>query len=236
MTVQYARQGHLATLTLDRPAKLNAIDAAMQAALAEAWRRFEADDEAWIAILTGSGRAFCAGADRGWFELIARGEDGLGEFLAGVQRDPYWSGRLSKPTIVAVEGFALGAGLDLVLRADFRVAAENARFQLPEVDLGGMIVLWDNLPYALTTELIAGFRLEAPRAHAAGVLNRLAPPGGALAAAQALAAELLAKPRDALREALRLLRELRHANAIPSQEALRARSTEISRRLAKSKG
>jgi enoyl-CoA hydratase len=236
MTVQYARQGHLATLTLDRPAKLNAIDAAMQAALAEAWRRFEQDDEAWIAILAGSGRAFCAGADRSWFERIARGEDGLGEFLAGVQRDPYWSGQLGKPTIVAVEGFALGAGLDLVLRADFRVAADNARFQLPEVDLGSVIVLWDNLPYALTTELIAGFPLEAPRAHAAGMLNRLAPPGGALAAAQTLAAELLAKPRDALREALRLLRELRHANTIPSQDALRARSTQVSRRLAKPKG
>ena len=231
MTVQYARQDHLATLTLHRPEKLNAIDAPMQAALAAAWQRFEADDEAWVAILTGSGRAFCAGADRSWFQRIAAGEDGLGEFLAGVNRDPYWSGRISKPTLVAVEGFALGAGLDLVLRADLRVAADDARFQLPEVDLGGVIVLWDNLPYALTAELLAGFPLDAPRAHAAGMINRRAPPGGALAAAQALAAELLAKPRDALREALGLLRELRHANTIPSQDALRARSTEITRRL-----
>ena len=231
MTVQYARQGRLATITLHRPEKLNAIDAPMQAALAAAWQRFEADDEAWVAILTGSGRAFCAGADRRWFERIAAGEDGLGEFLAGVNRDPYWSGRISKPTLVAVEGFALGAGLDLVLRADLRVAADDARFQLPEVDLGGVIVLWDNLPYALTAELLAGFPLDAPRAHAAGMINRRAPPGGALAAAQALAAELLAKPRDALREALGLLRELRHANTIPSQDALRARSTEITRRL-----
>ena len=84
MTVQYARQDHLATLTLHRPEKLNAIDAPMQAALAAAWQRFEADDEAWVAILTGSGRAFCAGADRSWFQRIAAGEDGLGEFLAPV--------------------------------------------------------------------------------------------------------------------------------------------------------
>lgn len=232
MTVHYARQGHLATITLDRPAKLNAIDAPLQAALAAAWQRFEADDDAWVAILTGNGRAFCAGADRSWFERIAAGEDGMGEFLAGVGRDPYWSGQLTKPTVVAVEGYALGAGLDLVLRADLRVAAGNARFQLPEVDLGSVIVLWDNLPYALTAELLAGFPLEAPRAHAAGMLNRLAPPGGALAEAQALAAELLAKPRAALRAALGLLRELRHANTIPSQQALRARSTELARRLA----
>ena len=231
MTVQYARQDHLATLTLHRPEKLNAIDAPMQAALAAAWQRFEADDEAWVAILTGSGRAFCAGADRSWFQRIAAGEDGLGEFLAGVNRDPYWSGRISKPTLVAVEGFALGAGLDLVLRADLRVAADNARFQLPEVDLGGVIVLWDNLPYALTAELLARLPLDARRAHAAGMINRLAPPGEALVAAHALAAELLAKPRDALRAALGLLRELRHANTVPSQDALRARSTAIARRL-----
>jgi enoyl-CoA hydratase len=232
MTVQYATQGHLATLTLDRPAKLNAIDAPMQAALAAAWERFEQDEDAWIAILTGNGRAFCAGADRSWFERIARGEDGMGEFLAGVNRDPYWSGALSKPTIVAVEGLALGAGLDLVLRADLRVAADNARFQLPEVDLGSVIVLWDNLPYALTAELLAGFPLDAPRAHAAGMLNRLAPPGGALAAAETLAAELLAKPRDALRAALGMLRGIRQTNVVPSQDALRARSTEVARQLA----
>jgi enoyl-CoA hydratase len=232
MTVQYATQGHLATLTLDRPAKLNAIDAPMQAALAAAWERFEQDEDAWIAILTGNGRAFCAGADRSWFERIARGEDGMGEFLAGVNRDPYWSGALSKPTIVAVEGLALGAGLDLVLRADLRVAADNARFQLPEVDLGSVIVLWDNLPYALTAELLAGFPLDAPRAHAAGMLNRLAPPGGALAAAETLAAELLAKPRDALRAALAILRGIRQTNVVPSQDALRTRSTEVARQLA----
>ncbi|MCC7462123.1 MAG: enoyl-CoA hydratase/isomerase family protein [Gammaproteobacteria bacterium] len=232
MTVQYARQGHLATITLDRPEKLNAIDAATQVGLAQAWQRFELDEEAWIAILTGSGRAFCAGGDRSWFERIARGEDGLGEFLAGVNRDPYWSGRLTKPSIVAVEGMALGAGLDLVLRADLRVAAEDARFQLPEVDLGSIIVLWDNLPYALTAELLAGLPLDARRAHAAGLINRLAPPGSALACAEALAAELLAKPRDALRAALAFLREFRHANTIPSQNTLRERSTLIGRQLA----
>ena len=231
MAVHYTLQGNLATITLDRPAKLNAIDADTQAALAAAWRRFEQDEDAWIAILAANGRAFCAGADRSWFARIASGADGLGEFLAGVNRDPYWSGQLTKPTIVAVEGFALGAGLDLVLRADFRVAAEDARFQLPEVDLGSVIVLWDNLPYALTAELLAGLPLEARRAHAAGMINRLAPRGGALACAQALAAELLAKPRAALRAALGILRELRHANAIPSQDALRERSTEVSRRL-----
>jgi enoyl-CoA hydratase/carnithine racemase len=232
MSVQYTKQGHVVTLTLDRAAKLNAIDAPMQAALAEAWRRFEQDDDAWIAILTGNGRAFCAGADRSWFERIARGEDGLGEFLAGVERDPYWSGALRKPTIVAVEGAAIGAGVDLVLRADLRVAAEDARLQLREVDLGGVLVLWDNLPYALAAELVAGLPLAAARALAAGIFNRLAPPGGALACAQGLAAELLAKPPQALRAALQILREIRHANAVPSQAALRARSSAAARRLA----
>ena len=64
MPVDYIRDGHLVTIALNRPAKLNAIDAPMQAALAAAWTRFEQDADAWLAILTGNGRAFCAGADR----------------------------------------------------------------------------------------------------------------------------------------------------------------------------
>jgi enoyl-CoA hydratase/carnithine racemase len=232
MSVEYARSGRLVRITLNRPAKLNAIDAAMQAALAAAWTRYQQDDDAWLAILTGHGRAFCAGADRSWFEGMVRGEDGPGIFRAGIDRDPYWSGSIDKPTIVAVNGAALGAGVDLVLHADLRVAAEDASFRLPEVDLGGVLVLWDNLPYAITAELIAGCELGAPRAHAVGLINRLAPAGGALECARAWAEELLAKPPLALRAALRVLRDIRNANAAPSNPALRDLGTNVSRRLA----
>jgi len=234
MPVEYVKSGHLVTITLDRPARLNAIDEEMQAALAAAWTRYEQDEDAWLAILAANGRAFCAGADRSWFERIARGEDGLGLFLQGVNRDPYWSGAISKPTIAAVNGLTVGAGVDLVLRADLRVAADNAVFQLREVDLGGVLVLWDNLPYAITAEMVAGAELSAQRAHAIGMINRLAPPGGVLECARAWARELLAKPPRALRQALQILRDIRNANAVPPTRALRDLTTDASRRLAAS--
>jgi enoyl-CoA hydratase/carnithine racemase len=234
MPVEYVKSGHLVTITLNRPAKLNAIDAPMQAALAAAWTRYEQDEDAWLAILSANGRAFSAGADRSWFERIARGEDGLGLFLQGVNRDPYWSGAIDKPTIAAVNGVTIGAGVDLVLRADLRVAAEDATFQLREVDLGGVLVLWDNLPYAITAEMIAGAEFSAQRAHAVGMINRLAPAGGALECARAWAGELLAKPPLALRRALKILRDIRNANAVPSTPELRNLTTDASRRLAAS--
>jgi enoyl-CoA hydratase/carnithine racemase len=234
MPVEYLKSGHLVTITLDRPDKLNAIDETMQLALAGAWTRYQQDDDAWLAILTANGRAFCAGADRSWFERVARGEDGLGQFLQGVNRDPYWSGAITKPTIAAVNGLTIGAGLDLVLRADLRVAADDARFQLREVDLGGVLVLWDNLPYAITAEMIVGTEISAQRAHAVGMINRLAAPGGALECARAWAEELLAKPPLALRQALQIMRDIRNANVAPSMRALRDLSTEAARRLAAS--
>ncbi len=234
MPVEYVKSGHLVTITLDRPAKLNAIDEEMQAALAAAWVRYEQDEEAWLALLTANGRAFCAGADRCWFERIARGEDGLGLFLQGINRDPYWSGAISKPTIAAVNGMTIGAGLDLVLRADLRVAAQDSVFQLREVDLNGVLVLWDNLPYAIAAEMTAGAELSAQRAHAVGMINRLASPGAALDCARAWAEELLAKPPLALRQALQILRDIRNANSAPPTRRLRELTSDVSRRLAAS--
>ncbi len=232
--VEYAKRDHLVTITLDRPDRLNAIDAAMQDELAAAWRRYDADDDAWLAIVTGRGRAFCAGADASWFEGMQRGEDSLGRFLEGIDRDPYWSGAIDKPSIAAIDGAAVGAGVDLALRADLRVAGEGASLRLPEVDLGGFVLLWENLPYALAAEMLSGATIDARRAHQVGLVNRLAPPGGALDAATAWADELLAKPPLALSAALKALRELRRANAVPSAAALRAQSTAQSRRLAAS--
>lgn len=231
MTVEYARDGHLVTITLDRPAKLNAIDAETLAALAAAWSRYEADDEAWLAILTGRGRAFCAGADRSWFERAVRAEDSLGAFHAATTRDPYWAGAIRKPTLVAVNGPALGAGFDLVLRADLRVADEGATFRMPEVDVGNVMVLWENLPYAVAAEIVTGAELTAQRAREVGLINRLAPRGRALDVARAWAEELLDKPPLVLQAALGMLREIRNRNAAPGALELRERSTDLSRGL-----
>lgn len=232
MSIVYAKTGHLVTITLNRPDRLNAIDEPMQADLADAWLRYERDDDAWLAILSASGRAFCAGADKQWFERLQRGEDSMGLFLDGIRRDPFWSGSIEKPTIAAVNGPVVGAGFDLMLRADLRVAAEDAIFSMPEVDLGALMVVWENLPYAIAAEIVTGARLTARRAFELGLVNRLAPPGGALDVAQTWAAELLAKPPLALQQGLKLIREIRNRNQAPSTSDLREQATELSRRLA----
>lgn len=232
MAIEYRRQGHLVTITLNRPDRLNAIDETMLAELAAAWRRYESDDEAWLAILTGEGRVFSAGADKSWFERMQRGEDSPGIFLEAIGRDPYWSGSIDKPSLVAVNGAAVGAGVDLALRADLRVADEEASFRLPEVDLGSFVLLWENLPHAVTAEMLSGASLSAQRAHQVGLVNRLAPAGTALAVATAWAEELLAKPPHVLAQALKMLRLLRNSNAIPSAQSLREASTAELRRWA----
>lgn len=234
MTVDYRRDGHLVTITLHRPDKLNAIDEAMLAELAAAWRRYDRDDEAWLAILTGTGRCFSAGADTSWFERIQQGEDGASLFLEAIERDPYWCGAIDKPSIVAVNGAAIGAGVDLALRADLRVADERASFRMPEVDVGSFMLLWENLPHAVTAEMLSGASLSAQRAHQVGLVNRLAPAGSALAVATAWAEELLAKPPRVLAQALKMLRTLRNSNRIPSAPSLRRASTDESRRWAHS--
>lgn len=231
MSIEYEKKGHLVTIVLDRPEKLNAIDQSMLEALAAAWLRYEQDDDAWLAILAANGRMFCAGADKSWFERSQRGEDSLGLFLDGIGRDLFWSGRISKPSIVAVDGPVIGAGFDLVLRADLRVASTNATFRMPEVDLGSVVILWDNLPYAIAAEIAVGAEIDARRAHEIGLINRLVPEGCAIDAATKWAEELLAKPPLALQRALGVLRGIRNANSVPPTQLLRNYTTEISRSL-----
>lgn len=229
--VEYTRKGRLATVTLNRPEKLNALSPELLAELREAWIRFRDDEDAWVAILTGAGRAFCAGADRSWFEAALRGEDAADDFLAAVLRDPYWSGELDKPTIVAVNGPALGAGVDLVLRGDLRVTGEGATFRLPEVELGSVLVLWDNLPYAIAAELASGGTLTAERAHQVGMVNKVVPDDEVLDSAIGVAEELLSRPPLALRHALRIVREMKSSGAVLSTSSLRRYTTDLSREL-----
>ncbi len=229
--VDYSRDGRVATIRLNRPDRLNAFTAPMLDELREAWQRYEADDGAWVAVFTGAGRAFCAGADRSWFTEALAGNDHLGAILDYIRRDPYWSGRLNKPTIVAVNGYAIGGGLDLVLRADLRIAGESAVFWLPEVERGNIVVLDDNLPHAIAAELIAGFKIPARRAYEVGMLNRVVPDERLLDAATELAEELLARPPLALRYALGILRDAKNQGMRVSNDLLRVYTTELSRSL-----
>ncbi len=229
--VEYEKKNHLVTITMNRPDKLNAINPDMLTALREAWVHYRDDEDAWLALFTGRGKAFSAGADKIWFEKSLEGQDSLGIFLNSIKKDPYWSGMLDKPTIVAINGYAIGAGLDLVLRADLRVAAESARFHQPEVERGNIVIFSDNLPCAIAAEMISGFKITAQRAYDVGMINKVVPDDQLMEAAMEIAEELLSRPPLALYHALKILRDMKNAATLFPRHLIDHYTTEISKGL-----
>lgn len=231
--VLYDVDGRVATLTLNRPDQRNAVSPELTVAMDAALQRFEGDPEVWVAVLTGAGPNFCAGAD---LKAIAAGRGRelstpAGGF-AGFVRYPR-----SKPIIAAVTGFALAGGTELVLACDMVVAADDAVFGLPEVTRGivaaggGMFRLPRALPPAVARELLlTGGRLAASDAHRLGLVNRLVPADQVVATARALADTVCANAPVAVRETLALARA---ALEIDEQEAWR-RSDEARTRVAQS--
>ena len=233
-TVRYEVADHIATITLDRPARRNAIDAAMTAALRAAADRFEADPEALVAILTASGdRAFCAGMD---LKAFAAGEgpsilEGRGGF-AGFTHFPR-----TKPVIAAVNGAALGGGCEIVLACDLVVAADHAVFGLPEVKRGlfaasgGALRLPRLIARARALELLlTGDVIDARTAHDLGLINKVVPLANLLEAARELALRICANAPLAVRETLALARAV---FSLP-EEALQARNEAAWARIAAS--
>jgi enoyl-CoA hydratase len=196
--VRYETAGASAIVTIDRPDVRNAVDRVTAAELAGAFRRFEADEGAAVAILTGAGGTFCAGADLKALSS-ARGNpvtvDGDGPM--GPTRM-----RLAKPVIAAVEGYAVAGGLELALWCDLRVAARDAvfgvfcrRWGVPLVD-GGTVRLPRIVGHGVAMDLIlTGRPISGDEALRIGLANRLTEPGKALEAALALASEIAAFPR-----------------------------------------
>jgi enoyl-CoA hydratase len=202
VSVRVERDGAVTTVTLDRPERRNAVDGPTAAALAEAFRAFDADDEAAVAVLHGAGGTFCAGADLTAVATDARNRtepDGDGPM--GPTRL-----RLSKPVIAAVAGHAVAGGLELALWCDLRVADETAvfgvfcrRWGVPLID-GGTVRLPRLIGTGRAMDLVlTGRAVDAAEALAMGLANRVVPAGEALAAAQALARELAAFPQVCLR-------------------------------------
>ncbi|MFV3077040.1 crotonase/enoyl-CoA hydratase family protein [Niveispirillum fermenti] len=200
--------GHLLIVTIDRPRVRNAVDGPTAAALHAAMDRIDGDRSIFAAILTGAGGTFCAGAD-----LKAAARDG--QSGAVTDRGPFGLCRRPplKPLIAAVEGHAVGGGFEMALACDLIVAAEDARFALPEVGRnlvalgGGLLRLPRRLPYALAAEMaLTGGMVAAAPLHRHGLVNRLSGPGGALAAARVLAGDMLANGPTALAATLAILR------------------------------
>jgi len=199
--VRIERDGPVLILSLDRPEVRNAVDRATALALAEAFRAFEDDATAAVAILTGSGGTFCAGAD---LKAFAAGE---GNRVEPEGDGPMGPTRmlLSKPVIAAIAGHAVAGGLELALWCDLRVVEEDAilgvfcrRVGVPLID-GGTIRLPRLIGLSRALDLIlTGRAVSAAEALEIGLANRVVPTGTALAAALALAHQLAALPQGAL--------------------------------------
>jgi len=201
-TVQVRTEGAVRIVTIDRPERRNAVDSATAAGLLEAFMAFEADPSTAVAVLTGAGGTFCAGAD---LTALAEGDrrpvsdDGPGPM--GPTRL-----RLSKPVIAAIEGHAVAGGLELALWCDLRVAATDAvlgvfcrRFGVPLVD-GGTVRLPRLIGQSHALDLIlTGRGVGGPEALVMGLVNRLCPPGTALRTAVELGKQLASFPQTCLR-------------------------------------
>ena len=189
-------------VTIDRPDRRNAVDAATAEALAAAFRAFDADESAAVAILTGANGTFCAGAD---LKAVAAGKGNTARTEGDGPMGPTRL-RLSKPVIAAVEGYAVAGGLELALWCDLRVAGRDAtfgvfcrRWGVPLIDLG-TVRLPRLIGHSRAMDLIlTGRAVGAEEAFAIGLANRLSDPGGALDAALALAREIAAFPQLCLR-------------------------------------
>jgi enoyl-CoA hydratase len=202
MSVQYALGDSVAIVTMNRPERRNAVDAATAVELREAFQRFEADESAHVAILTGAGGTFCAGAD---LKALGEGEprpiEATGDGPMGPTRM-----KLTKPVIAAIEGHAVAGGLELALWCDLRVAAVTAvfgvfcrRFGVPLVDLG-TVRLPRMVGFGRAMDLVlTGRPVLAAEALSMGLVNRVVPTGDALGEAVRLAKSLSVLPQRCMR-------------------------------------
>lgn len=194
--VLYEQDGHVVTITYNRPERLNAVNGPMREGLNAAWERFLGDESAWVAIVTGSGKAFCAGAD------LKDSKGSVGTFPGTFWEKPtinsFESGlELFKPTIAAVNGPCVGYGLTAVTFCDFVVASERATFSYPEVRIGiptivGSIRLPRQLNWADAMELLMiGEPIDAERAKEMGLAWKVVPHDDLMAEARTLADRLV---------------------------------------------
>lgn len=212
------RQGRIVLFTLDRPTAQNAIDRALNAELHRAWLDFAADDGLDVAILTGTGEAFCAGADLADYipqflngdmrTVRANVPHGLGGITRGLHR-------LAKPVIAAVNGWALAGGFELALACDIRIAAEGAIFGSYEIHHGfhhgdgGIVRLVQSIGVSRTMDIVlSGRKVTAEEAHRIGLVSAVVPPADLVPTAMAYAGRIAAKSQTAIRSAKETIMEV----------------------------
>jgi len=192
--ILYEKKGRVAYVTINRPEVMNAINPPTYKELTDAWADYIADDDLWVAIFTGAGeRAFCAGAD-----LKYRVEKADKQKLRRPTYKSHILDRCWKPVIAAVNGYAVGGGLEMALHCDIIIAANHAQFGLPEArrgllaDTGGAIKLPRRVPYHLAMGLLlTGKLISAQEAYRMGLVNEVAPMSELMATAERWAHEVL---------------------------------------------
>jgi len=214
--VETEKHGQIFVVRMNRPDRLNALNHEMRTDLSAAWNEFRESKELEVAIFTGAGRGFCAGEDM---------KESLKDGVAGGRRpeieDPFMSGKLEKPVICAINGFAMGGGFMLVERTDLRVAVREAVFEVSEAKrwlLGGYnhghIA---NLPYPVAMEMALGFRFTAQRFYEIGFVNRLVDAAELMPTAMSMAEHLLTLPPASRVNTVHMMRQMRPAPTADQQ-------------------
>lgn len=226
------QDGHVLIVTLNRPEAKNAFSPEMLLGMYKAWQRLEQDDELYCAILTANGDTFCAGMDlKAGAEGQQRSTEEFMEVMAEVP-NVHWQALLrdnrpDKPLILAVEGYALAGGTEILQGTDIRVAAENAIFGITEVARGlypmsgSTVRLRRQIPYCLAAEmLLCGEHISAERALEIGLINKVVPAGQTLSAAREYAEKICANGPLAVRAVTHSLRE--HQECMAETDAMLA--------------
>jgi enoyl-CoA hydratase/carnithine racemase len=231
--IRYEKHGRVRLITIDRPAKMNSLDFEANDRLVAAWREFDADDDAYVAVVTGAGdKAFCAGADLKTYTMdFARRP--APEFRRRFTNGPGFGGitrnlDVFKPIVAAVNGFAISGGFELALACDLRFCSPNAEFALQDAKWGfhacdgGLIRLPQIVGMGHAMEIIlSGERVDAEHAYRIGLVNRVWPQAELLARSMDYA-QMLAK-RSPLSH--RFAKEvIKRSHGLPQDEALRLES------------
>jgi enoyl-CoA hydratase len=224
------RDGHVLTVTMNRPERRNALSPSMMDGMSAAWDQANADPDIRVVILTGAGGTFCAGMDLAAAtdappgDAFERGDDSVSDIADGVIKPLLKGFLLDKPLIAAVEGSAIAGGTEILQGTDIRIAGESARFGVSEVrwglyPLGGSVVrLRRQIPYAVACDiLLTGRHLSAGEAKELGLIGEVVPDGTALDRAREVAATVAANGPVAVQA---VLRALRATECLPEAQAM----------------
>ena len=225
------KDGHVLTVTLNRPEKRNCFNSEVMCRVYDAWVQLDEDPELRVAILTGKGDTFCAGMDLSEIPKLRTGKP-ENDWMKRVMENPditlgCWlkTYRPTKPVILAAEGFARAGGTEILQGTDIRVAGESAMFGVTEVQrglfpmAGSAVRLRRQIPYAIAAEmLLAGEDLPARRAYDLGLVNHVVPDGQALAKAREIADRISSNGPLAVAG---ILATLRATEAMPEEEAFK---------------